>query len=78
MGSISIGQSEPVVVYHEGSVCAIWNVNDTDEVRQAGIGLIEAIQQGDREPLIIFVNQLTATVLALTRAKVMAARDCED
>lgn len=69
MGSITVNETDPVVVHHDGSVIALWYVEDTPAVREAGVGILDTLRQ-DGDPLVVFVDQRTATVLALDRAAI--------
>lgn len=64
MGSIQIRESAPIVFEHGDSLVMIYGARDCEDVRNAGRGLIDDLEQ---EPCLLVIDVTMAEVRYIAR-----------
>lgn len=70
MGEIRIQEADGIYVRVNGKGnCVIFGCEDTPEVREAGVGLIEAYHESGMQGFILVVDQVNACVHFIDKIK---------
>lgn len=71
MGGIILDQSDPFYVHRNDSTAVVYNVQETDDTREAAAGLIETLASA--VPSVVVVDYRTASVLVFSKERLQAA-----
>lgn len=69
-GSIRAERNDPLILEWGDSVAVVYNVEDTEVVRISIADLLGKFQKGAGEPILLFVDQETAHIYAVPKARI--------